>query len=219
MNNSWTDILKEEMEKDYFLSLEKFVDEEYERGECYPRREDVYRAFDCCAYDDVKVVILGQDPYHGEGQAHGLSFLVKDGVKFPPSLVNIFKELRNDVGCEIPISGDLTSWAKQGVLLLNATLTVRKEEAGSHQKKGWEKFTDEVIRLVSESKNNIVFILWGAFAQKKETLIDKERHLILKSAHPSPLSAYAGFWDNKHFTKTNEYLMAHGMDGIEWSEL
>jgi len=216
IEQSWEELLKDEFEKDYFLNLIQFVKQEYITQKIYPPEKDIYKAFDLCPVNNVKVVIIGQDPYHGEGQAHGLCFSVKDGVKIPPSLRNIYKELHSDIGKEIPTTGNIEYWAEQGVLMLNATLTVRAKQAGSHQKKGWEIFTEEVIKRISKEKENLVFLLWGAFAQKKGEVIDTSKHYILKSAHPSPLSAHKGFLGNKHFSKTNEFLKSKGIKLIKW---
>lgn len=212
----WKQILKSEFEKEYFLKLDKFIDLEYQTKNIYPDRSQIFNAFEQCPFDKVKVVIIGQDPYHGENQAHGLCFSVKNGIAFPPSLQNIFKEIHRDLEIKIPTSGDLTRWAKQGVLLLNATLTVEAHIAGSHQKKGWEKFTDAVIQKITEENNNIVFMLWGAYAQKKCNFIDESKHLVLKSVHPSPLSAYRGFIGNNHFSTANQFLKSKGINEIEW---
>lgn len=218
LNNDWTDLLQEELNASWFNDLTKFVESEYNSASpVYPNKNRIFQAFNLCALQDVKVVILGQDPYHGPGQADGLSFSVPPGVTFPPSLRNIFKELKEDVGKEIPFTGSLNSWAKQGVLLLNATLSVSGGKAGSHQNKGWEKFTDQVIRKVSASKQGVVFMLWGAYARKKVKLIDAKKHLVLESGHPSPLSANRGLWfGNKHFSKCNNYLVSHDLEPIEW---
>lgn len=216
---SWKERLQKEFDKEYFEKLTTFVRSEYQRRDVegiYPPGGLIFNAFNLCPFDKVKVVIIGQDPYHGPGQAHGLCFSVNDGVKFPPSLQNIFKEIRDDIGTDIPTSGNLTRWAEQGVLLLNATLTVRAHEAGSHQGKGWETFTDSVIRILNEQKENLVFILWGSYAQRKGAIVDRSRHLVLSSAHPSPLSAYAGFFGNHHFSITNSYLREHGLQPINW---
>jgi uracil-DNA glycosylase len=213
---SWNNVLKEEFDKPYFLQLVSFIKEEYQKEVVYPPGKDIFNAFNFCSFTETRVVILGQDPYHGAGQAHGLCFSVNDGIKPPPSLVNIFKEIRNDLGQPMPANGNLTRWARQGVLLLNATLTVRAGTPGSHQKKGWEDFTDTVIKKISEQKSDVVFLLWGAYAQKKEVLIDKEKHLVLSSAHPSPFSVERGFYGNKHFSKTNAYLKQHGLAEILW---
>lgn len=212
----WKEILKEEFEKQYFIQLTDFVKTEYQTNKVFPPGKEIFNAFNLCPFENVKVIIIGQDPYHGPGQAHGLCFSVKEGIPFPPSLRNIFKEIELDLHIPIPVSGDLTKWAKQGVLLLNATLTVRAHIAGSHQNKGWEKFTDEVIRLVSENKDNVVFILWGAYAQKKGEIIDKRKHLVLESVHPSPLSAMRGFFGNHHFSRTNQFLESKGLHPINW---
>lgn len=215
--DSWKNILENEFKKDYFIELTKFVKKEYTNYQCFPKGKDIFAAFDYCALDNLKVVIIGQDPYHGENQANGLCFSVKDDVKHPPSLINIFKEIVTDVDKEYPQSGNLEKWAKQGVLLLNATLTVRANEAGSHQKQGWETFTDAVIKQISEEKENVVFLLWGGFAKKKAKLIDKKKHFILESGHPSPLSANRGYWfGNKHFSKTTEILGKLEKKAIIW---
>ncbi|TVZ54772.1 uracil-DNA glycosylase [Lutibacter sp. Hel_I_33_5] len=215
--NVWNTSLQSEFNKSYFKELIDFVSQEYNSHQCFPIKDDIFAAFNYCSFDDVKVVVIGQDPYHGENQANGLCFSVKDGIKHPPSLINIFKEQTTDLGKEYPESGDLSSWAKQGVLLLNATLTVRAHEAGSHQKQGWETFTDAVIKEISNQKENVVFLLWGGFAKKKVKLIDKKKHHILESGHPSPLSANRGYWfGNQHFSKTNEYLNSLGLSSIDW---
>lgn len=216
IQDSWKQKLKSEFEKPYFIQLTDFVKEEYKTQKVYPPGKDIFNAFEYCPFDTVKVVIIGQDPYHGAGQANGLCFSVKPGVAMPPSLVNIFKEIKDDLGKEIPPNGDLERWAHQGVLLLNATLTVRASTPGSHQKKGWEEFTDAVIKVLNEEKTGLVFILWGAYAQKKGAIIDKNRHFVLSSAHPSPFSAYNGFFGNKHFSKTNQYLSDKGIKEIDW---
>ncbi len=216
IEESWKNILSQEFEKEYFINLVNFVKHEYKTQKIYPPGKLIFNAFEHCPFDKLKVVIIGQDPYHGEGQAHGLCFSVNDGVRKPPSLVNIFKELNADLGIETPESGNLEHWAKQGVLLLNATLTVRASAAGSHQKKGWEEFTDAVIKAVSDNKEGVVFILWGGYAQRKGAVIDENKHYVLKSAHPSPLSAYNGFFGNKHFSKTNDYLSKIGREPISW---
>nr|BFF40526.1 uracil-DNA glycosylase [Tenacibaculum mesophilum] len=217
INDSWKNILQSEFEKPYFENLTSFVKNEYSKYKCYPKGSDIFAAFDFCALDGLKVVILGQDPYHGVGQANGLCFSVHDGVTHPPSLINIFKEIEKDVNIPYPKSGDLSRWAKQGVLLLNATLTVRAGEAGSHQKQGWEQFTDAVIEKISEEKKDVVFLLWGGFAKKKAKFIDKKKHHILTSGHPSPLSANRGYWfGNKHFSKTNKFLQSIGTTTIQW---
>ncbi|MCE2732060.1 MAG: uracil-DNA glycosylase [Flammeovirgaceae bacterium] len=216
IENSWALRLHDEFNKPYFIELTQFVKEEYRIATVFPPGKEIFRAFDCCTFDELRVVILGQDPYHGAGQAHGLCFSVNQGIKPPPSLVNIFKEIKRDLGKEMPPHGDLTRWANQGVLLLNATLTVRESSPGSHQKKGWETFTDAVIKKISEEKEHVVFILWGAYAQKKTELINTEKHLILSSAHPSPFSADRGFFGNKHFSKANAYLKQNGLTEINW---
>ena len=217
IHQSWQKVLQEEFDKDYFKELVQFVKQEYQKTTCYPPGNLIFNAFDHCPFDATKVVILGQDPYHGKGQAHGLCFSVPDHIPQPPSLENIFKEIKTDIGKPVPQSGNLTRWADQGVLLLNATLSVRAHQAGSHQNKGWEKFTNRVIQTLSEEKESLVFLLWGGFAKKKQSLIDKNKHLILTSGHPSPLSANKGYWfGNKHFSKTNEYLASKGLKEIEW---
>lgn len=213
---SWKERLHDEFDKPYFQQLVDFVKTEYQRHTVYPPGKEIFRAFDHCSFADVKVVIIGQDPYHGPGQANGLCFSVRNDVRMPPSLVNIFKEIHNDLGKPIPQYGDLERWAKQGVLLLNATLTVRASSAGSHQNKGWEMFTDEVIRRISDEKEHVVFLLWGAYAQKKGEIIDRAKHLVLMSAHPSPFSADRGFFGCRHFSKTNEYLKSKGLKEIDW---
>lgn len=216
IENSWALRLQDEFNKPYFVELTQFVKEEYKIATVFPPGKEIFKAFDCCSFDDLRVVVLGQDPYHGAGQAHGLCFSVNQGIKPPPSLVNIFKEIKQDLGKDMPTHGDLTRWAKQGVLLLNATLTVRESSPGSHQKKGWETFTDAVIKKISDEKEHVVFILWGAYAQKKIELINAEKHLILSSAHPSPFSADRGFFGNKHFSKTNAFLIQQGLKPIDW---
>ena len=216
IEESWRKILSEQWDKPYFEELTDFVRQQYATTTVYPAASKIFAAFDACPFNQVKVVILGQDPYHGPGQAHGLCFSVNDGIPFPPSLVNIFKEIKSDLGKEIPTSGNLTRWAEQGVLLLNATLTVRAHQAGSHQRKGWEEFTDAAIRLLAEEREHLVFILWGAYAQKKGAFIDRNKHLVLTSAHPSPLSAYQGFFGNKHFSQANAYLASHGIQPIDF---
>ncbi len=212
----WKKLLADEFAKDYFVNLVSFVKNEFKTQVIYPPGKLIFNAFDKCPIDKLKVVIIGQDPYHGPGQAHGLCFSVPNGIKQPPSLKNIFKEIHNDLGKPIPESGNLERWAEQGVMLLNATLTVRDSNAGSHQKKGWETFTDAVIKKISDEKEHVVFLLWGAYAQKKEEIIDSSKHFILKSVHPSPLSASRGFFGNQHFSKTNEYLKNNGLDPINW---
>ena len=216
IEDSWKRHLQTEFDKPYFEALTSFVREEYGKGRCYPPGKLIFNAFNLCPFDQVKVVLIGQDPYHEPGQAMGLCFSVNQGVLFPPSLQNIFKEIADDIGTPIPASGDLTRWAKQGVMLLNATLTVREHQAGSHQGKGWETFTDAVIQTLAREREHLVFILWGSYAQKKGAFIDRNRHLVLQSAHPSPLSAYRGFFGNKHFSKANAYLQANGIEPIHW---
>lgn len=216
IEDSWRARLQEEFDKPYFAQLTQFVRGEYAAGTVYPPGREMFAAFDACPFEQVRVVILGQDPYHEPGQAHGLCFSVNDGVQFPPSLVNIFKEIESDLGKPIPRSGNLMRWAQQGVLLLNATLTVRAHQAGSHQNKGWETFTDAVIRRLATEREHIVFILWGSYAQRKGAFIDRNRHCVLQSPHPSPLSAYRGFFGNKHFSRANEYLAQHGYKPIDW---
>jgi uracil-DNA glycosylase len=213
---SWKQRLHLEFEKPYFKELAHFVKAEYASQVIYPPAKKIFHAFDSCSFDETKVVIIGQDPYHGDGQANGLCFSVSDGIKPPPSLVNIFKEINQDLGKPIPTSGNLQRWAKQGVLLLNATLTVRASSPGSHQDKGWELFTDAVIKVISEQKQNTVFILWGAYAQKKGQVIDRAKHFVLMSPHPSPFSAHSGFFGSKPFSKANEYLKGKALGEIEW---
>ncbi len=213
----WGEVLASEFGQEYFRKLKEFLIQEKTKHLIYPPGDAIFSAFNHTPFNVVKVVIIGQDPYHGPGQAHGLCFSVPEGIKIPPSLRNIYKELISDIGITAPTKGDLTNWAKQGVLLLNATLTVRAHEAGSHQKKGWEQFTDQCIKNVSDQRDHVVFLLWGAFAQKKSKLIDENKHLILKAVHPSPLSAHRGFFGCKHFSKTNEYLVNHGMQAIDWN--
>ena len=208
--------MADEFEKEYFVRLTDFVKSEYRQGAVYPPGSSMFNAFAHCPFDKVKVVILGQDPYHEPGQAHGLCFSVQDDVPFPPSLVNIFKEIQSDLGKPIPATGNLTRWADQGVLLLNATLTVRAHQAGSHQNRGWETFTDAVIHRLAQERSHIVYLLWGAYAQRKGAFIDGKKNLVLKSAHPSPLSAYRGFFGNKHFSQANDYLVATGQTPIDW---
>lgn len=216
IEESWKKRLQTEFNKPYFKELTDFVRNEYRTKRIFPPAKLIFNAFDSCPFDDVKVVILGQDPYHGIGQAHGLCFSVNDGVEKPPSLVNIFREINRSLGKPIPTSGNLTRWAEQGVLLLNATLTVRAHQAGSHQGKGWETFTDAAIKILAEEKENLVFILWGNYAQRKGAFIDSSKHLVLKSVHPSPLSAFRGFIGNNHFVSANEYLRNHGIKEIDW---
>ncbi len=216
IEESWREKLQSEFDAPYFAQLTDFVRHEYATTRVYPPGSQMFAAFDACPFDKVKVVILGQDPYHEPGQAHGLCFSVNDGVPFPPSLQNIFKEIHDDIGTPVPMSGDLSRWAHQGVLLLNATLTVRAHQAGSHQNKGWEQFTDAVIHRLAQDREHLVFILWGAYAQRKGEFIDRSRHLVLQSPHPSPLSAHRGFFGNRHFSRANEYLVAHGIEPILW---
>ncbi len=216
IESSWKSFLNEEFEKPYFSNLMQFVKHEYMEQKVFPSENQIFATFDHCPLADLRVVIIGQDPYHGDGQANGLCFSVSDGIKSPPSLVNIFKEIKEDLGIPVPHSGNLERWAKQGILLLNATLTVRASSPGSHQKQGWEQFTDRVIELVSAEKEKVVFILWGAFAQKKASLIDGKKHLILVGAHPSPFSVHRGFVGCKHFSKTNAYLAQNGLETILW---
>lgn len=216
IEESWNQRLNGEFQKEYFLGLTSFVKNEYATKTIYPPGSLIFNAFNLCPFDKVKAVIVGQDPYHGPGQAHGLCFSVKDGIQFPPSLLNIFKEIEMDLGIVKPFSGNLERWASQGVLLLNATLTVRAQQAGSHQRKGWEEFTDAAIKALNLEKKNLVFFLWGAYAQKKGETIDEARHLVLKSVHPSPLSASRGFFGNKHFSRCNEYLEKNGIGPIKW---
>lgn len=213
---SWKEILADEFEKPYFSLLTSFVKKEYQSTRCYPPAPLIFNAFNLCPFDKVKVVIIGQDPYHGYGQAHGLCFSVNDGVQFPPSLVNIFKEIERDLQIPFPQSGNLTRWANQGVFLLNATLSVREGMAGSHQNKGWEEFTDRVIKEISDKKSNVVFMLWGSYAQRKGAVIDTRKHLVLKAVHPSPLSAYRGFIGCGHFRQANDYLASKGLTPIQW---
>ena len=212
----WKEILAPEFEKPYFEELTQFVREEYATHRIYPLGSNIFRAFDKCPFDKLKVVIIGQDPYHGPGQAHGLCFSVADGVPFPPSLQNIFKEVHADTGAEIPFSGNLDRWAEQGVLLLNAVLTVREHEAASHAGRGWETFTDAVVRAVAERKQGVVYMLWGSYAQRKGAIADPTRNLILKAVHPSPLSAYRGFLGCRHFSQANTYLESIGQEPIKW---
>ena len=217
IEESWRRHMYEEFDKQYFVELTDFVRREYSQGECYPPGHLIFNAFNLCPFDKVKVVIIGQDPYHEPGQAHGLSFSVNDGIPFPPSLINIFKEISNDLGTPMPMSGNLTRWAEQGVLLLNATLTVRAHQAASHQRRGWEKFTDAVIKALDAHRDHLVFILWEGYARSKAKLIDSSRHLVLQSVHPSPLSANHGGWfGNHHFSRANAYLKEHGEDEIIW---
>lgn len=216
IEQSWRELLQSEFDKPYFGELVEFIRNEYATRTVYPPARLIFNAFDSCPVDDVKVVIIGQDPYHGAGQAHGLCFSVNDGVQFPPSLRHIFKEISNEYGCEAPLSGNLQRWADQGVFLLNATLTVREGEAGSHQRHGWEQFTDAVIEALASRRSNVVYMLWGAYAISKSKLIDKERNMVLTSPHPSPLSAHRGFFGNGHFKKANDYLESHGIAPVKW---
>ncbi|MBQ1816748.1 MAG: uracil-DNA glycosylase [Bacteroidaceae bacterium] len=216
VRGKWAELLSDEFGKPYFKHLERFVDAQYQTKTCYPPQDKVFEAFRLCPFEKLKVVLLGQDPYHEPGQAMGLSFSVPMGMKLPPSLRNIFKELMDDTGCALPFGGDLTAWAEQGVLLLNTTLTVEKGKAGAHFKQGWETFTDNVISIINQKKSCAVFLLWGNYAQQKRKLIDGGKHLILESPHPSPLSAYHGFFGNHHFTKANAYLRENNMEPINW---
>jgi uracil-DNA glycosylase len=216
IEESWKQHIGAEFDKQYFVDLTSFVRQEYMHTTCYPPAKLIFNAFNLCPFDKVKVVIIGQDPYHEPGQAQGLCFSVNDGIQFPPSLVNIFKEIENDCGTPVPQSGSLTRWAEQGVLLLNATLTVRAHQAGSHQHRGWEEFTDAAIKALSADREHLVFILWGSYAQGKAAFIDRSKHLVLMSAHPSPLSAYRGFFGNKHFSRANDYLIQNGETPIKW---
>jgi uracil-DNA glycosylase len=216
IETSWAEKLAPEFEKPYFSELVNFVKEEYNRHLVFPPGKLIFNAFEHCPFNKVKVVILGQDPYHGPGQAHGLCFSVPENVAFPPSLQNIFQEINSDLGIPVPGSGNLERWADQGVFLLNATLTVRAHQAGSHQNKGWETFTDRVIHLLAENREHLVFLLWGSYAQQKGRFIDNTRHLVLESVHPSPLSAYRGFFGNRHFSKANDYLISRGITPIQW---
>ena len=214
--NDWKAILREEFEKPYFATLTDFVKAEYAAGQIFPMGRNIFRAFDKCPFEKLKVVIIGQDPYHGEGQANGLCFSVNDGVPFPPSLQNIFKEVNSDTGAPIPASGNLDRWAEQGVLLLNSVLTVRAHQAASHAGRGWEQFTDAVVRAIAERKSGVVYMLWGSYAQRKGAIANPANNLILKSVHPSPLSSYRGFFGCRHFSKANEYLASVGREQIVW---
>jgi len=217
VTDSWKTILQPEFDKEYFQILSEFTEVSYLNSKCYPVKKDIFKAFNYCSFENIKVVLIGQDPYHGKGQANGLCFSVHDGIKHPPSLINILKELTINYDSLYPATGDLTAWAKQGVLLLNATLTVEESKAGSHQKKGWEIFTDAVIKKISEEKENVVFLLWGGYARKKVKLIDEAKHCILETGHPSPLSANRGYWfGNEHFLKTNTYLKSKNIAEIDW---
>ena len=213
---SWSEKLQSEFDAPYFSQLTQFVRKEYATGPCYPPGNQIFNAFNLCPFDKVKVVILGQDPYHEEGQAEGLCFSVADGVQWPPSLQNIFKEIEGDLHRPAPATGSLRRWAEQGVLLLNSTLTVRAHQAASHAGQGWETFTDAVVRLLSDERENLVFLLWGSYAQHKGAIVDRQRHLVLTSAHPSPLSAYRGFFGNHHFSLCNDYLIQHNITPINW---
>jgi len=216
IHSSWNKVLKDEFKQPYFEKLTSFIKDEYQKGQVYPPGSQIFAAFDNCTYDNVKVVILGQDPYHGPHQANGLCFSVSKKVAIPPSLRNIYQELQSDLGKKIPAHGDLQHWAQQGVLMLNATLTVRRGQAGSHQGKGWEDFTDAVVKLLSAEKEGLVFLLWGNYAKKKGQVIDRDKHLVLESAHPSPLSAHSGFFGCHHFSQTNQYLILQGKEEIKW---
>ena len=216
ISESWKNLLQEEFNKPYFEELTRFVKSEYSAGQVFPAGRNIFRAFDKCPFDKLKVVIIGQDPYHGGGQANGLCFSVDDGVQYPPSLQNIFKEIHDDIGSPIPSSGNLDRWAEQGVLLLNAVLTVRAHQAASHAGRGWEQFTDAVVRTIAQRKEGVVYMLWGNYAQRKGQIADPERNLILKSVHPSPLSVYRGFFGCKHFSKANDYLIQQGKEPIVW---
>lgn len=216
ISESWKNLLQEEFNKPYFEELTRFVKSEYSAGQVFPAGRNIFRAFDKCPFDKLKVVIIGQDPYHGVGQANGLCFSVDDGVQYPPSLQNIFKEIHDDIGSPIPSSGNLDRWAEQGVLLLNAVLTVRAHQAASHAGRGWEQFTDAVVRSIAQRKEGVVYMLWGNYAQRKGQIADPERNLILKSVHPSPLSVYRGFFGCKHFSKANDYLIQQGKEPIVW---
>ena len=215
-NNSWDEILKDEFEKDYYKNIREFLKYEYTHYKIYPNMNNIFDSLKYASYEDIKVVIIGQDPYHEEGQAHGLSFSVQPGIEVPPSLQNIYKELQDDLGCYIPNNGYLVKWAKQGVLLLNNVLTVRAHQANSHKDKGWEEFTDSIIRILNKREKPIVFMFWGACAKTKEALVTNPNHLILKAVHPSPLSAYRGFFGCKHFSKANEFLKSHGEEPVDW---
>lgn len=216
IEESWQRVLAEEFDKPYFAALTQWVRNEYARGEAFPPARSIFAAFDSCPFDDVKVVIIGQDPYHGDGQANGLCFSVSNGIAMPPSLVNIFKEVSHETGAEMPSDGDLTRWAKQGVLLLNSTLTVAPHRPRSHNGRGWERFTDSVVSLLASKREHLVFMLWGADAARKGACVDTHRHLVLTSPHPSPLSAYRGFFGNGHFNAANDYLKQHGLEPVKW---
>jgi uracil-DNA glycosylase len=216
IEESWRRILADQFSSEYFIKLTGFVRQEYGKSKIYPPGRLIFNAFDLCPFEKVRVVIIGQDPYHNPGQAHGLCFSVPDGTQFPPSLINIFKEIKNDLDIEPVRSGNLTRWALQGVLLLNAILTVSENQPGSHRNRGWERFTDAVIATLSQQKSNLVFILWGKYAQDKGAGIDRSRHLVLESVHPSPLSASRGFFGNRHFSRCNQYLTEHGLKTVDW---
>ena len=216
IEDSWKSLLNDELEASYFIDLMRFISREYESQVVYPSKDKIFNAFNHCSFNETKVVIVGQDPYHGINQANGSCFSVNDGVRFPPSLKNIFKELNDDLGITPPLSGNLERWSQQGILMLNATLTVREKSPGSHQKKGWEQFTDAVIKLLNDKQSNLVFILWGAYAQKKGRIIDRKKHFVIESAHPSPFSVHKGFYGSKPFSKTNEFLESIGKDMIDW---
>ena len=216
ISSDWKELLQDEFKKPYFEELVGFVKSEYATTQVFPAGRNIFRAFDKCPFEKLKVVVIGQDPYHGEGQANGLCFSVNDGVQYPPSLQNIFKEIHEDLGVEIPSSGNLDRWAEQGVLLLNAVLTVRAHQAASHAGRGWEQFTDAVVRTIAERKEGVVYMLWGNYAQRKGQIADPQRNLILKSVHPSPLSVYRGFFGCKHFSKANDYLISQGKEPIKW---
>lgn len=216
IHDSWRQVLQPEFDKPYFELLTSFVRHEYQTKTCFPPASQIFNAFDVCPFDQVRVVIIGQDPYHEPGQAQGLCFSVNEGVRIPPSLVNIYKEIQSDLGKPIPSSGNLMRWAQQGVLLLNATLTVEAHKAGSHQNKGWEELTDAAIQALNEKKQNLVFMLWGSYAQRKGQFIDRKRHCVLTAAHPSPLSAYNGFFGCRHFSQANAYLSSHRLPTIDW---
>lgn len=216
ISDSWKNILQTEFDKPYFKNLTDFIDNQYKNHTCFPNKEEIFAAFNYCSFNDLKVVIIGQDPYHGKKQANGLCFSVHEDVKHPPSLKNIFKEIETDLETTYPVSGDLSRWATQGVLLLNTTLTVREGEAGSHQQQGWETFTDTVIKIISEKKEDVVFLLWGKFAEKKGNVINIKKHTIFKAPHPSPLGAWRGWFCSKHFSKTNTFLKDKGKEIIQW---
>jgi len=216
INNSWSSFINPELKKEYFVALQSFIDAQYKEKTIYPKYDEIFRAFDLTPLEDVKVIVLGQDPYHGENQANGLAFSVTPTAKIPPSLKNIFKELVSDVGCDLPLSGDLSAWAKEGVLLINTVLTVEKSKANSHKAKGWEMFTDFIIKKLSVECENLVFVLWGNPSIKKASFIDANKHLVIKSPHPSPLSSYRGFFGSKPFSKANDYLKLHHKKEINW---